>query len=228
MRRLPLRPAPFFNQNMAINTAKTEATDGRAPRLTGVASGPGLGAGQDAERALVKTEAWRTPLKVGGGRKRLVLQGQENLEQAGRTGRGEGVADVRLDRSDRALAFLPAGLAPQRLEAFGFDGITHSRAGGMALDQIDIAAAPAGLLVGHPHGPKLTLGAGREQITVNIVGQPDPRDNRVNMISISQGIFEALEHEHARPFADHEPIGSLVQRSSLAARREARSCENPI
>ena len=99
--------------------------------------------------------------------------------------------------------------------------------GGVALDQIDVAGAPAGLLVGHPHGPELTLGAGGQQVAVDVVGQADPGHDRVNLIAVRQGIVEALEHEHARPFADHQPIGSLIERSGLAARRQCAKLREP-
>ena len=37
---------------------------------------------------------------------------------------------------------------------------------------------------------------------------------------MSQGIFDALEDEHPRPFADHQPVALLVERSGLTSCRE--------
>ena len=70
-----------------------------------------------------------------------MLQGQQDLEQAGRAGRRQRMADVRLERSDDALARPPAGLAPERLEAGDLDGVAARRAGRVAFDQVDVVRA---------------------------------------------------------------------------------------
>ena len=71
--------------------------------------------------------------------------------------------------------WLPADSSPERLEALDLDGVADRGAGGVALDQVDVAGAPAGLLVGHAHRAELAFGAGRQQVAVEVVRQADRR-----------------------------------------------------
>ena len=227
--RLRADAGPFLDQNMGVDPTKAEAADGRAPRLSRGSGRPGLGTGQDAERAGCSNPeagAGRSKFAVGG--KTSMFQGQEHLDQPRGAGRREGMADVPFDRADHALTVRPAGLSPERLEALDLDGIAQRGPGGVAFDHVDVAGTPACLLVGHPHGPELALGAGSEQVAVDVVGQTDPGHDPVDVIPVTSGIGEPLEDEHPGPFADDQPVAAMVQRSRPASRRERRSCENPI
>ena len=209
---MPPKPKPLTAARRGCPAARAGQGSARVRTRNGLSSSPRLGAG-------------RSKFAVGGSD--AVLQGQQHLEQAGGAGRRERVADVRLDRADGALASLPAGFSPERLEALDLDGVAHRGAGGVALDQVDVAGAPAGLLVGHPHGPELALGAGGQQVAVDVVGQADPGHDPVDVIAVAQGVVEPLEDEHPRPFADHQPIGAVVERSGLASCRERAELREP-
>ena len=206
---------------MAIDPAETEAADGlrgevdrrhvwaRVPRWSRRETGsrPDRGLGAD-----------RSKLAVGGSV--LFFKARSTLSRPAAPAAVRAWPTFDLTEPIAHWPVVPAGFAPERLEALDLDGVADRRAGGVALDQIDVARAPAGLLVGHPHGPELTFGAGGQQVAVDVVGEADPGDERVNMIAVRQRIVEALEHEHARPFADHQPVGAVIERSGLAARRQ--------
>src|SRR5262249_51328189 len=143
-----------------------EPADRRAAGLAVVAGLPGTRLGQDAERAVVVAQARPRRLEGGGRGVRLELEGEQDLEQPGRPGGGQGVADVRFDRANYAASRLV--MAPEHPQAGELDRVAQRRPGGVALDQVDVAGFPAGLVVGRPHGAELPFGAGREQATVDV------------------------------------------------------------
>ena len=165
---MPPKPNPLMAARRGWPGARAGQGSARVRTRNGLRSSPSCGLGRS---------------KFGRRRQRAMLQGQEDLEQPGRAGRGERMADVRLDRADHALTGTPAGLAPERLEARDLDGIAARRAGGVAFDQVDVAGPPARLLVGRPHGPELTLGIGGHQVAVDVVGQADPGDDAVDVVA---------------------------------------------
>src|SRR5581483_10198195 len=89
----------------------------------------------------------------GGGRGRVglrrqggVLERAERLREPRRARAREEVADARLDGAEHALAFAPAGLAPERAEARELDRVADRRARRVTLDQVHVLRLPAGLL----------------------------------------------------------------------------------
>ena len=62
---------------------------------------------------------------------------------------------------------------------------------------------------------------------MDVVGQAESSHHCVNVIAVRQAIFESLEHKHPRPFADHQPIATVVQRSGPASRRQSSKLREP-
>ena len=104
--------------------------------------------------------------KVGVGRIQKhrrqdpVVQGIGGLDQPGRPGGGQAMADHRLDRPQRNIG----GLAPARTKLFGkrpnLGCVPDGGCGAMRLDQTDRAGIDARLLIGARQGQFLALGAG--------------------------------------------------------------------
>src|SRR5512133_4343207 len=99
------------------------------------------------------------------------------------------MTDIRLDRTDHALAALPAALPPEGLQTGEFDRIADRGAGGMTFDQIDIARIPAGLRVSGAHRPQLSFGGRGEEAAAQIVGEADAADHRMDLIAVAQRIL---------------------------------------
>ena len=220
--RGPVEATPgshFFDQDMRIDPAEAEAAEGRPPRRPLGPARPGLGPRQDAERALVQVEARCRSVEARRRGQDALLQGQQDLEQSRRARRGEGMADVRLDRADHARADRMS-LAPEGSEAGELDGVAHRRAGRVALDQVDVRRVPARPVVGRPHGPELSLGVGGEQAAVDVVGQPGAGDHAVDPVALAERVAQPLEDEHPGPFADDQPIGRRAEGGGRAGRRE--------
>ena len=135
---------PFLDQGVGVDPAEPEPADRRASGAVRVAAVPGLGGGQDAERAAVVRRASAPgAAKFGGRRQGLVPHRQQDLEQPGRARGRQRVADVRLVRADHARARARRPFAPEGLEALELDGVADRGAGGVALDQVDVARLPA-------------------------------------------------------------------------------------
>ncbi len=135
---------PFFDQGMSVDSAEAEPADRGAAGFPFSSSGPGLGLAEDPERAAPRlVQARRRGRKVRGRRERLMLEGEENFQEAGRPRRRQGVADVRLHRTDCALAGGPSLGSPEGPQADELDGVTDRRAGRVAFDEVDVARVPA-------------------------------------------------------------------------------------
>ncbi len=77
------------------------------------------------------------------------------------------------------------------------------------------------------HRPELPLLRGREQVAVHVVRQPDRGDDGVNLVAVLERVGEPLQHEHARAFAHHQPVGAGVEGRTPAARRERPELREP-
>ena len=207
---------------MRVDSTEAEAGKRSPARAGGIAVRPGLRLGEDAERAALEPQPRRRLGLVRGRGQRLVLEGQQDLDQPGRAGRGQHVADVRFDRADRALAWRPAraAVAPEPFQAIHLDGVADRCAGGVAFDQVNVPRAPACLLVGRLHGAKLAFGARGQQVSVDVVGQPDAANHRVDRIALPHRVAQALEHEEPGPFTDDQAVCLDVKWRRLAPGRE--------
>ena len=87
-----------------------------------------------------------------------MVQGQGRLDQAGRAGRGLGVADLRLDRAEGAPG--PVRFAVDLAQGGDFDRIADLGAGAVGLDQADAFRGDPGTLVGVQDGLFLPVALG--------------------------------------------------------------------
>ena len=79
---------------------------------------------------------------------------------------------------------------------------------------------PARLLVGRSHGPELPLGAGGQQVAVDVVGQADAADQAVDRVALPERVVQPLEHEEPRPLADDQAVALTSNGRRLAPGRE--------
>ena len=60
-----------------------------------------------------------------------------------------------------------------------------------------------------------------------VVVQPDAAHDGPDAIAVAHGILEALEHDRADAFAEHEPIGVPIERpAGIASRQRADAAES--
>ncbi len=212
---------------MGVDPAEPEAAQGHPPWLAFGPRSPGLGPGQDSERAPGEVQPRRRAIESRRRRQDPFFQGEQDLEQPRGARRREGVADVRLDRADHAAADALGQVAPEGPEAGELDGVADRRAGGVAFDQVDVSRLPAGLLVSGSHGPELPLGVGGEQAAVDVVREADAGDHAVDPIPLAERIPQPLEDEHPRAFAHDQAVGLRPERRGLARGRECPELREP-
>ena len=220
---------PLFDQHMRVDATEAERIDGGSTRDWFLVLGswflaslrPRLRFTQDAERAVVSSHSRGGLPVVGGRRQRAVLEGKEDFHQARRTGSREQMADIRLHATDHTLLRPRVFVLPELMQAVDFHGVSDRCPGRVALDQIDIARLPPGLLVGRSHRAELPFGMRGEQIGTTIIRETDPRDDSINVIARRHRIAQTLEHKDARSFADDEAICLTTERRTATALRQS-------
>ncbi len=143
-----------------------------------------------------------------------VLQGQDDLQQAGDAGRRLEVSDVGLDRSDGQRRTLPLGsLGIKHLgQSLHFDGVAQRRAGPVSLEVPDLVRPDAAVLQrlldqGH-------LGrsvGGRQPVAAAVVVDGRAAEEGQDPVAVGEGIVEAFQHDHAATFAPHVTVRRLVE-----------------
>src|SRR6201999_4260971 len=122
----------FFEDDVGVGATHTEGAD---PGAQYAVPFPRAVFAADLERSAVEVQFGVRAGVVQGRRYRPMFEAQNRLDQAGYTGGGFKVADVRLDRSDVARAgasFL--GNLESLAQTFDFNRITQRSAGSVRLD----------------------------------------------------------------------------------------------
>ena len=77
---------------------------------------------------------------------------------------------------------------------------------------------PTGSSVRRVHGAQLSFFARREQVSVDVVRQPDTAHDRVDPIASGDRVVESLQHDDARAFTDDETVRLGVEWRTVSAR----------
>ncbi|PRP91930.1 hypothetical protein ENSA5_52150 [Enhygromyxa salina] len=224
-RAQPLGPGPgarvLLEQEVKVGPAEAKRAHARAPRVLGPAD-PRPRLGVEVKGRVVDLERGVGPLDLDRGRQDLVVQRHHGLEQPGGPSRGLGVADLRLDRAQRApLRALagPKGL----LQALKLGRVAGLGPGPVGLDQFDGPRLDPGVVPGPAQG----LGLARRHRRVDALrapvrGRADPAQDRVDPVAVALGVVEALERDHAQALAEHRPVGLIGEGSAVPRGRQRR------
>ena len=205
---------------MGIRAAEAEGADAGAARLVGPL--PLAQLGVDEERARLEVD-----LRVGGAevdarRDALVMQRQRGLDDAGHTGRGVEMADVRLQRADGAV-LAPVGVAAIGLgERRDLDGITERRPGAVRLHHADAAGVDLGdrqRLLDHRR-LALDAGGGEADLGGAVVVDGRPADDGIDGVGILDRVLESLERDEGDAAGDHGPSRVRVEGPHVPVGRE--------
>ena len=186
--KLGLLAKIFLNNQVRVDAAEAKTAQGRAARHAGTAARPRLGFFQNAEWAISQVQALSRVFKIRRGRNLAMFKRQKQLGQAGRAGGCETMTDVGLDRAEHTAVMTSLGISPKRFQAAEFFGVAHRRAGGVALNGVDVGRLQAALFVGRPHGPKLTFRTGCQKRARDIVGQAHRSQHAQNAVAVSHSI----------------------------------------
>ncbi len=211
--RMPRRR--LLEDDVGVVAAEAEGVDRGAPRAFGL---PRLGAGEDAHRRLA--DRLDRVLGVDRRRQRARLESAEDLDDRGRPGRGDQVAEIGLERAHRQVV----GAGEDRRHAPDLDRVADAGAGGVALDVADRQRVDAAAGIGLAHGADLAAAVGREQAALAaVVGEADAADHGEDTVAGIDRVVESFQGEERRALRREQPVGVPGERTASAARRQRRA-----
>ena len=213
----------LLEQAVKIAAAEAERADPGAARVLGPRQ-PGAGLDVDVKGAVRGADERLRLADLDGRRQHLVVQREGRLDESGDPGGGLGVADLALDRADRAPAApLALGLVKDRREAAQLGRVADLGAGAVGLDQLDRGRAHIGELVGVSKGPGLAGGGGRvDRLTAAVRGRAEALEHGVDRVAVALGIGEALHHDEADSLAEDRAVASGVEGPRVTGRAQRR------
>ncbi len=209
-----------LENGMRIRSADAERIDGGAAAAACLR--PGQQPVGDAEGALVEGDGRVRLFEAERRRDLAMLEGQHRLDQADDAGRRVQMADIALDRPDIAAAVRPARLAERLGQRLDFDRVAQIGARAMAFDVVDRIGGDAG----HAHGLDRRTGLARDArckiagLLTAIIVDGRGLDDRVDHVTVGDGIGQALEHHHASAAAEDGAGGPMVERPAMAVGRK--------
>jgi len=103
----------LLHKKVCIDATEPECADRASSRDPPFTSLPRERAIEEAKRGVLRFDARRRALEIGGGRKFLVLHGEKSPSEARCSRGGQKVSDICFDRSDDALSRAPTVFSPQ-------------------------------------------------------------------------------------------------------------------
>ena len=194
-----------------------DAVGGRIPRTQ---------LGVDGERGRSPVDVGVELLDVEAGRQLLVVDRHHRLEEAGGSGGGLQVADVRLGRADRHRSRAEVGAAERLADARHLDDVADARRRAVALDHPARLGGQPGVAPSPLHRQPLTDRIGRgDPLAPPVAGATDAAQHGVDAVAVALGVGEPLEHEHAGALTHHEAVGAGVERPCAGGREGADLAE---
>ena len=212
----------LLGRDMKVAAAKAERADARPPRMVRAAH-PRPRGRAEGKSPVLKVESRVWPLDLDGWRQHLVVQRHHGLEQPRGPGGSLCVADLRLDRTERAplLAAAALMLAENQLQALKFSLVAGFGAGAVGLQQLHRVGAEAGLVV--RAAQRLGLSAGQRRVHAfgaPVAARPDATQHGIDAIAIPFRVLQPLERDHAQALAQHRAVGLVRERPTVTCRRQ--------
>ena len=216
------RTRVLLEQQVEVRTTEAERAHARATQVIGAAD-PRSRLGVEVEGRVLDVELGVGPLDLDRRRQHLVVQRHHGLEEPGRAGGRLGVADLRLDRSERAPLRLALADREGQLQPAELGRVAGLGPGPVGLDQLDRVRLEAGVGLGAAQGLGLALGHRRiDALRLAVRRRADPTQHRVDVIAVALGVGEALERDHAQTLAEHRAVGRVREGPAITRGRERR------
>ena len=209
----------LFEHDVEVRAAEPEGAHA-SPADPARRRGPLAQFGVDRERHAVPVDVGVRVVEVEAGRQHLLVQTAHHLEHAGGAGSGLEMADIRLHRTERDAADRRTG-SPEHLgQALELGGVADPCRGAVGFDRGDGAGVLSGDLPGALDGEPLTDRVrGRDALALAVARTGDTEDDGVDLVAVTFGVLQPLEHEQRRALTHHETVGAGIERTR-AGRRE--------
>jgi hypothetical protein len=212
----------LLHHHVGVGAADAERADpGPARLLTACGRLPLREPRADVERRLFELQARVGPVEVQARRDLPVLQRERRLDQARRARRGVEVADVGLDRPQRAKTFLIGPRRKRLRQRRHLDHVAERRAGAVRLDVADRRRVHVAHRVRGRDHLGLAVDARRRVVELEraIVVGGEAADHRVDGVAVRQRVLQALEQHHGGAVAQHRALGVGVEGAADAVGR---------
>ena len=103
-------------------------------------------------------------------------------------------------------------LAPQCAHTLVFGTVSGRRAGAVTFNQVDRIGQPARLGIGGTHRTQLAFRVWQHQVTAYVIRDAGTGYRGVDVVLISQRIFQSFEHKDAGAFTNDQTIGLAIKR----------------
>ncbi|KGC39414.1 hypothetical protein DO62_6057 [Burkholderia pseudomallei] len=220
-RRLPGR---LLEDHVRVRAARAERGHaGDARMFAAVDHGPlpGPRLAVDDERRGRKVDVRIELARVQARHQQAVLHLQQHLGEPREAGGGLEMADVRLDRADRAEAAI-GRIAPERARQPGdLDRIAELGAGAVRLDIAHRARVHAGAIE-RAANHVLLRDRVRHRVAVGLAAVVDAgrANRRVNAVAVRERARQRLEHDHADALARHIAVAAEAETLAAAVGRQ--------
>ncbi|ODA69238.1 hypothetical protein APS67_006607 [Streptomyces sp. AVP053U2] len=210
----------LFQQDVGVGAADAERGHAGPAGAAGLRPGGALAQEPDGARAPVDVPG--RPVRVQGGRQDAVTHGHDHLDDAGDTGGGLGVADVRLDRAEHQGTFGVAALAVGGEQGLRLDGVAEGGAGAVRLDGVDVGGGQAGGLQGALDDALLggAVGGG-EAVGGAVLVDGGAADHGEHGVAVAAGVGEAFQQEHADALGPAGAVGVVGEGLAAAVAGQA-------
>jgi hypothetical protein len=220
-----LRCDEFLQHHVRVRATGAKRADTGAARIFAALdqrARPGSQRALQDERAVREIDLRVQRVRVQRRRQLRMPELHQHLGDAGQAGSAFAMADIRLDRADRAeLPVLGRGTKGTG-QAGDLDRIAERGAGAVCFDVTDGARRDIGPCAGLADDACLRDGA-RHGVAVGLAAGVDGAapDNPIDLVASGQGIRQRLEYERANAFAVNETIG--LRTRTTCTRRTARA-----
>ena len=219
---LALLRAMFFQNTMKIGAAESQRAHAGAARMRRMGK-PGALAGVDVKGGTTGRRAFQGLRDLDGRGDDFLVKRHRRLDDARDACSRLGVADLRFHRAKGAPgAVLFCGLKHFR-QGGQFRGIPDFGAGAMGFNHADRLRRHAGEFIGALQRQFLSIRARRVDGTAaSVARRCGALEHREYAVTVTFGVLQALEYQHAQPFAQDGSIAISIERLGIPGGRQRR------
>ena len=209
----------LFQRDVEVAAAEPEGTD----RCTAWSTGrrhPGTRLGiQIKDRACL--DRFSRLLNLDGWREHFAAECVNHLDETGRSRGSFRVPHLRLHRTDGTPGFVRGILAENKMQSFNFCLVAGLGTSPVRLDEIDCRRIVSGLFISPFQRTRLSARQRAVDRGALAVGSPaKATDNGMDRVSITFGIFQTSQGDHADTFTEHGTVGAVRKWPAIPGLRQ--------